>query len=72
MSFLDGFLNETPGDKKEEETTKNVAQTTSEDRGAPISADEKKQIEIKCRDYWPKILDKNHHFQISICKASKK
>ncbi|MDG1438257.1 MAG: SUF system Fe-S cluster assembly protein [Emcibacteraceae bacterium] len=57
MSFLDGFLNETPGDKKEEKTNESVSPATSEQRGDPISADEKKQIEIKSADSIREIFD---------------
>jgi len=57
MSFLDGFLNETPGDKKEEETKVSVSPATSEKRGGPISADEKKQIEMKAADVIREIFD---------------
>ncbi|MDG1858099.1 MAG: hypothetical protein P8I94_03280, partial [Emcibacteraceae bacterium] len=57
MSFLDGFLNERPGENKEEVTKKNVGQTTFENRGEPISADDKKQIEMQSADAIREIFD---------------
>ncbi|MBT5187624.1 MAG: SUF system Fe-S cluster assembly protein [Kordiimonadaceae bacterium] len=45
MSFLDGFLNQRPGEKPEENEKEKSSEPTSENRGDPISADEKKVIQ---------------------------
>ncbi|MCC3861845.1 SUF system Fe-S cluster assembly protein [Pseudemcibacter aquimaris] len=58
MSFLDGFLNERPGDKEEEKKTpQEESKTTSENRGEPISAEEKKALEMKAADALREIYD---------------
>jgi FeS assembly SUF system protein len=57
MSFLDGFLNERPGDVKEEPVKKNESQTTSENRGEPISVDEIKKIEHLAAEAIREIFD---------------
>jgi FeS assembly SUF system protein len=45
MSFLDGFLNQRPGDKPEETEQAKSSVPTSENRGDPISEDEKKAMQ---------------------------
>lgn len=57
MSFLDGFLNEKPGEKQEEETKMNESQTTSLNKGEPISDDVKKQLQIAAADVIREIYD---------------
>lgn len=57
MSFLDGFLNERPGDKQEEEVIVKESETTSEDKGEPITDAVKKQLEHAAADAIREIFD---------------
>jgi FeS assembly SUF system protein len=57
MSFLDGFLNEKPVEKQEEEIKNNESQITSENKGEPITDAEKKQLEMAAADAIREIYD---------------
>lgn len=57
MSFLDGFLNERPGEKQEEEIKLKKTQTTSIDKGEPISDEAKKKLQIAAADVIREIYD---------------
>lgn len=56
MSFLDGFLKEKPA-KEEKKDTANESETTSANKGEPISAEEIKELEIKAADALREIYD---------------
>lgn len=57
MSFLDGFLNERPGDKQEEEIKVKESETTSENRSEPITDDVKKKLTYAAADAIREIFD---------------
>ena len=57
MSFLDGFLNERPGEKQEEEIKLKESQTTSIDKGEPISDEAKKKLQMAAADVIREIYD---------------
>ncbi len=57
MSFLDGFLNERPSEKQEEEIKLKESQTTSIDKGEPISDEAKKKLQMAAADVIREIYD---------------
>ncbi|MBT5073597.1 MAG: SUF system Fe-S cluster assembly protein [Kordiimonadaceae bacterium] len=56
MSFLDGFLNERP-DQKPEDESKEARQTTSQSGGDPISSDEKQNLQNLAAEKIREIFD---------------
>lgn len=56
MSFLDGFLKEKPAEEEKKDTV-NESETTSANKGEPISAEEIKALEIKAADVLREIYD---------------
>lgn len=55
MSFLDGFLNERPGEEKEKK--EEVAKPAPVQRGEPISQGEKQDIQTRATDAIREIFD---------------
>ncbi len=57
MSFLDGFLNERPGQVKADKAEEKLSEPTSKSGGAQISPEEKQQLQIMAADKIREIFD---------------